>query len=182
MKIKLILFLLGMMVIGIDKARAYNPPLEKGKEIFSSRCAACHNVNKQLTGPALAGVDERRSMSWIISFIRSSQSLVKNGDKDAITVFEKFNKIPMPDHADLTEEYIKDIIAYIKSEAKPEVAEKTPFSKPGKLQPNYLPLSIRKDYGFFISYVVVLALLIAVLLFAVQVRDHTHRPNRKQEE
>ena len=180
MKIKLIVFLLGIIVISVDKARAYNPPLEKGREIFSLRCAACHNVNKQLTGPALAGVDERRSMSWIVSFIRSSQSLVKNGDKDAITVFEKFNKIPMPDHADLTDENIKDIIAYIKSEAKPEMAEVAPFSKPGKLQPNYLPLSIKKDYRFFTGYLLVVVLLIIVLLFAVQVRDLKHyHPDRR---
>ena len=179
MKIKWLLILLGILIIGIDKVSAYNPPLEKGKEIFSLRCAACHNVNKQLTGPALAGVDERRSMSWIVSFIRSSQSLVKSGDKDAITVFEKFNKIPMPDHADLTEENIKDIIAYIKSEAKPEVAITAPFAKPGKLQPKYLPLSIKKDYGFFISYGAVVGLLIAVLLFAVHVRGLKYNDPRE---
>lgn len=171
MKGKWFLLFVGFMVIGIGNVNAYDPPLEKGKEIFSLRCAACHNVNKELTGPALAGVDERRSMSWIISFVRSSQSLVKNGDKDAISVFEKFNKIPMPDHADLTEESIKDIIAYIKSEAKPEVAVTAPFKKPGKLQPNYLPLSIKKDYAFLISFIVLVALLIGVLLFAVHVRD-----------
>ncbi|MGZ5135667.1 MAG: c-type cytochrome [Flavitalea sp.] len=170
MKTKWILLLVGIMITGIEKANAYDPPLEKGKEIFSVRCAACHNVNKQLTGPALAGLDQRRSMSWIVSFIRSSQSLVKNGDKDAIAVFENFNKIPMPDHTDLTEENIKDIVAYIKSEAKPEGVAKVPFAKPGKLQPNYLPLSIRKDSGFFVAFGIMVALLIGVLFFAVQVR------------
>ena len=180
MKTKLIVLLFGIMIMGVRDAKGYNPPLEKGKEIFSLRCAACHNVNKQLTGPALAGVDERRSMNWIVSFIRSSQSLVKTGDKDAITLFEKFNKIPMPDHADLTEENINDIIAYIKSEAKPEVTEKAPFTKPGKLQPNYLPLSIKKDYGFFIGYVGAVVLLIVVLLFAVQVRSFRYNnPDKK---
>src|SRR5688500_16613500 len=79
-----------------------DPPAEEGKTIFAARCASCHNVNKDLTGPALAKVDERRSMEWIVSFIRSSQSLVKSGDKDAVAVFEKFNRIPMPDHPDLS--------------------------------------------------------------------------------
>ena len=31
---------------------------KEGKTIFSTRCAGCHNVNKTLTGPALAGVDQ----------------------------------------------------------------------------------------------------------------------------
>src|SRR6478735_4079442 len=78
------------------------PPVEEGKQIFTSRCAACHNVNKTLTGPALAGIKERRSIEWIISFVQSSQTVIKGGDKDAVVLFEKFNKIPMPDHKDLS--------------------------------------------------------------------------------
>lgn len=170
MKIRFFLLLLAC-VIGGNKVSAYNPPLEKGKQIFSTRCAACHNVNKTLTGPALAGIDERRTLSWIVSFVRSSQKLVKNGDKDAIAVFEQFNKIPMPDHADLNEEDIKSIVEYIRSEAKPAVVEKAPFAKPSELKPNYRPLSIQKNYGFFISFFIVVGLLILVLLFAVHVRN-----------
>ena len=164
------LFLLTLFTAFIVSANAA-PPSEEGKTLFTARCAACHNVNKQLTGPALAGVHERRSIEWIINFVHSSQTMVKEGDKDAVAVFEKFNKIPMPDHSDLTKEDIKSIVDYIKSEAKPVVVEKAPFAKPGKLMPKYLPLSIQKDYGFFISFLIVVALLIVVLLFAVHVRN-----------
>ena len=59
------------------------PPVEEGKSIFQARCAACHNINKTMTGPALAGVDQRRSLDWIINFVHSSQTVIKNGDKDA---------------------------------------------------------------------------------------------------
>jgi cytochrome c553 len=180
MKTKVILWLLGILTIGMDNAFAYNPPLEKGKEIFSLRCAACHNVNKQLTGPALAGLHERREISWIVNFVRSSQKLVKNGDKDAVALFEKFNKIPMPDHADLSDEDIHSIVEYIKAESKPVVVEKAPFSKPGTLKPNYLPLSIQKDYNFFISFLIVVALLIIVLLFAVQVNQSAYRKEKSE--
>ena len=175
MKIKIIVFLLGIITVGMNTAVAYNPPLEKGKEIFSLRCAACHNVNKQLTGPALAGVHERREFSWIVNFVRSSQKLVKNGDPDAIALFEKFNKIPMPDHSDLNDQDIHSIVEYIKAESKPVTEERAPFAKPGKLLPGYLPLSIQHDYGFFISFLIVVSLLIIVLLFAVQFSEATHK-------
>ena len=66
---------------------AFAVPIEEGKTIFAFRCAACHNINKTLTGPALAGVDERRAMDWIINFVHSSQSMVKAGDKDAVALF-----------------------------------------------------------------------------------------------
>ena len=146
------------------------PSLDEGKSLFSARCASCHNVNKTLTGPALAGVDERRSMDWIISFVHSSQKLVKSGDKDAVAVYEKFNKIPMPDHPDLTKDNIKSIVDYIKAETKAKVADAAPFSKPGKLQANYTPLSIT-NYGPFIVYLLLVFVLIGSLLALVEVKS-----------
>jgi hypothetical protein len=118
----------------------------------------------------LAGLDERRSIDWIINFVHSSQSMVKKGDKDAVALFEKFNKVPMPDHPDLTEENIKSIVDYIKSESKPVNEDKAPFAKPSQKKPDYIPLSITKDFGFFISFFVVVFMLIGSLRLAVHVR------------
>ncbi|HVG17041.1 MAG TPA: cytochrome c [Chitinophagaceae bacterium] len=148
------------------------PPVEEGKAIFNSRCAGCHNINKKLMGPALAGVQERRSINWIISFVQSSQSLVKSGDKDAVALFNEFNKIPMPDHADLSADDVKNVVEFIKSESKTSLAEKAPFERPGKIRPNYTPLSITKDYGVFIGFFAVVFLLIVAMLFAVQLKEY----------
>ena len=154
------------------------PPVEEGKAIFASRCAACHNVNKTLTGPALAGVDQRRSIDWIINFVHSSQKMVKSGDKDAVALFTKFNNIPMPDHSDLSAAQIKNVVEYIKTEAKPVEETKAPFAIPSKLRPNYTPLSI-KNYGFFLSWFAIIALLIGVLLFAVQLKEYERKVANK---
>jgi mono/diheme cytochrome c family protein len=170
MKNKIITFLIiGLMFFGNIVKAAPDPPLD-GKSIFTSRCAACHNVNKTLTGPALAGVDERRSIDWIINFVHSSQTMVKKGDKDAVALFEKFNKVPMPDHPDLTDKNIKDILEYVKAESKPVTEDKAPFAKPSHKKSNYIPLSITKDFGFFISFLVAVLMLIGALLLAVHVR------------
>lgn len=172
------LFLLTLFtafVTGISAA----PPSEEGKTIFNARCASCHNVNKQLTGPALAGVHERRSIDWIINFVQSSQSMVKGGDKDAVALFEKFNKIPMPDHPDLTDDNIKSIVEFVKTESKTSV-ETAPFAKPGKLRPNYTPLSIRNDYLLFIGYFAAVTILILVLLFAVNASEFRREEKIKE--
>jgi cytochrome c553 len=41
--------------------------IDEGKAIFTTRCTSCHNVNKQMVGPALANIDQRRNIDWIIS-------------------------------------------------------------------------------------------------------------------
>ena len=171
MKIKfLALILISFFTISVQAV----PPVEDGKTIFNSRCASCHNVNKTLTGPALAGIDERRDIEWIINFVHSSQTMVKKGDKDAVALFEKFNKIPMPDHTDLTEENIKSIVEYVKSETKTEAKEQAPFAKPSKIRPHYTPISIT-NYGVFIGFFSAVALLILSLLFAVEVAAYKRK-------
>jgi mono/diheme cytochrome c family protein len=166
MKIKLLI--ITVFIAGLAKSA---PVVDEGKAIFSQRCAACHNVNKIITGPALAGVYDRRPIDWIINFVHSSQTVIKKGDPYAVELFNKFNKIPMPDHPDLTEENIKNIVAYIKSEASTG-AEKPPFEKPTRLHPAYVPLSLTANAGFFIAFLALVGLLIAALLFAVQLKDY----------
>lgn len=150
-----------------------NAPSDEGKIIFTSRCASCHNVNKQVTGPALAGIEKRRSIDWIIGFVHSSQNLVKNGDKDAVALFAQFNQIVMPDHPDLTNAQIKNVVDYIKSAAA-SVSDKPPFARPGKLAPSYMPLSIN-NYFFFTGYLVIVGLLVFALLAWVYVKDLQRR-------
>ena len=123
------------------------PPAEEGKLIFTSHCAGCHSVNKVVTGPALAGVENRHSLDWIIHFVHSSQTVIKGGDKSAIALYEKFNKVPMPDHPDLSMENIKGILAYIKTETK--TTTETSF-RPDKIHPSYTPILIT-NYNFFLG-------------------------------
>ncbi len=86
-----------------------------GESNFKTACAACHTIGKgRLVGPDLSGVDKRRTEAWLIKFIKSSQSLVKSGDPDAVAVYNKFFKIAMPDQP-FSNAQIKEIISYISS-------------------------------------------------------------------
>lgn len=153
----------------------YASPGEEGKTIFMSRCAGCHNVNKIVTGPALAGIDNRRPIDWIVKFVRSSQSVVKSGDPYAVSLFEKFNKIPMPDHPDLNEDNIKNIVEYIKSAASVAEPKTTIPTRRTALVINE-PLS-SKDYMILIVYFVAVLMLIVALLAAVHVKDLQRKLN-----
>jgi mono/diheme cytochrome c family protein len=174
MKTRLIIFILLVSTTALAA-----PPIEEGKTIFSARCAGCHNVNRILTGPALAGVDERHSIDWIINFVHSSQTVIKKGDTTAIALFEKFNRIPMPDHPDLTEKNIKDIVEFIRSEAKAAVTSAAPFATPSIIQKPYLPISIT-NYSLFGLYLLAVLLLIGTLLLAVRVVSFREKADREE--
>lgn len=165
-----IFLVLALVIFGT--VQATDKPVDEGRTIFSARCAGCHNVNKVLTGPALSGVDQRHTIDWIINFVHSSQTVIKGGNKEAMELFQKFNNIPMPDHADLSAENIKSIVAYIKAESKDGATEKAPFAKPERLHPNYTPVAIT-NYGFFLAYLGAVALLVGALLLAVQLKDYS---------
>jgi mono/diheme cytochrome c family protein len=102
--------LVAVWLAGLQSASAQ----ESGKQIFQKSCAACHSIGGgRLVGPDLAGVSDRRPEDWLIKFTKSSQALVKSGDKTAIALFEEFNKMPMPDQA-LSDDQIKKVLTHIK--------------------------------------------------------------------
>lgn len=156
--------------------------INDGKTIFGSRCAACHNVNAQVVGPALANVDQRHSIDWIINFVHSSQALVKGNDKQAVAVFNEFNHTVMPDHPDLSGDQVKSIVEYIRSQTKVSAnSDGAPFARPGKLLPNYMPISIT-NYVFFGTYLALVLIMTASFLAAVRVKEMQRENKNKKNE
>jgi len=91
----------------------------KGKELFNTNCAACHNLDKPMTGPALRGVANKYDKAWLYKWIKNSSALIASGDAQAVKVFEENGKKVMTAFPQLTEADIDNIIAYT-SEPKPE--------------------------------------------------------------
>lgn len=98
---------------------------QDGKALFSSNCASCHHPTKDVTGPALKGVSEKvPSKEWLYKWVHNSTALVGSGDKYANEVFNKWNKIPMPAFANLSEKDIDAIIAYVDAYEAPGAGDK----------------------------------------------------------
>ncbi|WMI70339.1 cytochrome c3 family protein [Mangrovimonas sp. YM274] len=111
--------------------RAQEGDPAKGKSLFNTNCAACHNLDKQMTGPALRHVETRLAdeqgldREWLSAWIRNSAGLIKSGDAYANQIFAEFNNTPMTAFATLSDQDIADILAYTaqeKAEPKVEVA------------------------------------------------------------
>jgi len=83
-----------------------------GKALFNSNCAACHKLDKGMTGPALRGVAERLDKDWLYDWIRNSSKMIKAGDSYAVEVFEKYNKTPMTAFPQFSDADLDNILAY----------------------------------------------------------------------
>jgi mono/diheme cytochrome c family protein len=83
------------------------------KGTFEKRCTGCHTYGKGVkVGPDLKGVTERRSRGWLLTFIRSSSSVIQSGDPTAVSLFNQYKKERMPDWTDFTPEQIGAILDY----------------------------------------------------------------------
>ncbi|MBA6156057.1 c-type cytochrome [Tenacibaculum sp. S7007] len=91
----------------IDEARQ-----KEGKKLFKSLCASCHKLDKKLVGPALGGVEEKRSKEWLQAWIKDNAALRASGDKDAIEIFDEYKQSNMTAFPQLTDKNIDDILYY----------------------------------------------------------------------
>lgn len=85
----------------------------RGAELYQQQCAACHRIGQgRFVGPDLANITEKRDRDWLIRFIRSSETLIKQGDSLAVAISEEYNGLLMPD-ADMTDSEIELVLQYI---------------------------------------------------------------------
>jgi cytochrome c2 len=101
-----------------------NPVLAQDGEQLFQQCKACHSIGQgKLLGPDLLDMSKRHDKEWIKNFIKSSQTMIKNGDPAAVAIFEEYNKLMMIDYnwpdADL-EAVIKYIDSFSKQDAEGE--------------------------------------------------------------
>ncbi|MBC6491988.1 c-type cytochrome [Flavihumibacter stibioxidans] len=97
---------------------------QDGKALFQQNCASCHAVSKNLTGPALAGIEERvTDKKLLYAWIRNNQAVLSSGNKYFTDLYNQWNKTPMNAFPNLTDEEIAAMLTYISTEAnkKPEV-------------------------------------------------------------
>jgi len=104
----------------------------KGKSLYNSNCAACHKLDKPMTGPALRNVEARLAdeqgldRAWLSAWIRNSAALIKDGDAYAVKIYNEYNQTAMTAFPQLSDQDISDILAYTAApKLEPVVVEKT---------------------------------------------------------
>jgi cytochrome c553 len=72
-------------------------------------------------GPQLASVHRKKSLSWLIRFIRNSQQVIDSGDSYAAALFDRYNRQVMPSFESLTDQEIRSILYYVAIESRTPV-------------------------------------------------------------
>lgn len=98
---------------------------QDGKALFETNCATCHKVDKDLTGPALKGIEDRvKDKKLLHEWIRNNPKVLATGDKYFTELYNRWNKTPMNVFPQLTDPEIDAILKYVR-EYKPPVAATT---------------------------------------------------------
>ena len=117
-KATFVLAALSFLIVNVSKAQ----DVVEGRTLFKSKCASCHALDHDGTGPALTPKVNELEESFLIPWIRNNVELRASGNKQAIEA-AKFSPSEMTAFPNLTDDQIKNIIAYAKAgEPKKEVA------------------------------------------------------------
>jgi mono/diheme cytochrome c family protein len=84
--------------------------IEQGRQIFDSKCAACHQMSERFVGPALGDVTDRRSNEFILNMILNPSDMARK-HPEGMKMLADF-MTPMP-FQNVTEEEAKAILIFL---------------------------------------------------------------------
>lgn len=92
--------------------------------LFARKCSSCHTFGKgDRVGPDLKGATDRHTRPWLIAWIRSSDNVIRSGDRAAALLFNKYKQQRMPDQ-NFSSTEIAALLDYLAASG-PEAAERT---------------------------------------------------------
>lgn len=94
------------------------PDIKAGETIFKNLCASCHNRNMKdkLTGPALAGTEERWASyprEELYKWIRNSSGMIAEGHPKATELWNEWKPTVMTAFPNLSDQDIENVMLYI---------------------------------------------------------------------
>jgi mono/diheme cytochrome c family protein len=99
----IVVFSLGFNALGQD-----------GKALFQEKCASCHHPEKDGTGPALKGAEQRvGDKKRLYAWIRNNAAVREAGDPYYVKLYNDRGKAAMNNFADIKDEEIAAILKYV---------------------------------------------------------------------
>ena len=105
--------------VDVAAAPATGGNADAGKALFNANCAACHALDKVMTGPALRGVADKYDKEFLYKWVKNNTELIKAGDPTALKIYNENGQKAMTIFPQLSNTDIDNILAYT-SQPKPE--------------------------------------------------------------
>jgi cytochrome c551/c552 len=81
--------------------------------VFKAKCAVCHSLDKDMTGPKLRNILDRvPSEEWFDAFVQYEDSLVNANDPYTIEV-QKWSPVRGNHNSELKDEELKELKEYL---------------------------------------------------------------------
>ena len=135
--------------------------IQAGKSLFNANCAACHQLNRKAVGPALSGVTEKYDKEWLYSWIRNGTQMIKDGDPQAVAIWEEYNRAVMTNYPQFSDEQIDNILAYTNF-TPPPPTNTTAVTVESSSQGSSISLNI------ILAVTILIFTILIVMLFLVQ--------------
>lgn len=95
---------------------------KEGETLFKANCSTCHKVFGKFLGPELAGISERHDEAWLLKWIHNAPAMIASGDPAAVELDAQYPNAAMTAFPQLSEDNIKNILAYVKAEEEAQAA------------------------------------------------------------
>ena len=105
-------------------------PLVRGEALFRTRCSSCHSTdgsNASYLGPDLYGVTQRRSLEWLVDWMRAPDKMYEQGDPLAVALVEQYGGLVMP-NLRLNQQEVTDLLDFMGNLPAPVAPVTTPKS------------------------------------------------------
>ncbi|HWZ16181.1 MAG TPA: cytochrome c3 family protein [Mucilaginibacter sp.] len=91
----------------------------KGEALFKAKCTACHQIDKQVVGPALGPqMSSETDDKFLVKWIENNQALIAAKDKKAVAIYAQFNQSNMTVFPEITDADATNIITYVRAQYK----------------------------------------------------------------
>ncbi len=90
--------------------------VKEGKNIFNSKCMACHRLDMKLVGPPLRNITEQYSPVYLMNYLLNTSEMQKK-EPQLKKLIKQYNGVLMPDQG-LSKEQARSVLEYLRSVAK----------------------------------------------------------------
>ncbi len=90
--------------------------VEEGKDIFDSKCMACHRLDSRLVGPPLRNITKKNSPIYVMNYLLNTAEMQKK-DPKLKKLIKQYNGIVMPDQS-LNKRQARSLVEFLRSKEK----------------------------------------------------------------